>query len=72
MSADLIYVPAGAVTMFEVGFSVEWWIHNEDGESVDDDDNQIVYLDLASDKYNFYVECPFVELGLLSSVLIKP
>jgi len=64
MSADMIYVPGRAVTMFEVGFTVDWWLHNDSGESVDNDGQRIL-LDLARDDHGRFVQCPWVELEIL-------
>jgi hypothetical protein len=65
MSAPLIAIPGQAVTLFEVGLEVSWSFTNIYGQTVEDQP-QSVSLDLADDALGYMVQCPMVELEVLT------
>ena len=64
VSAELIAIPGGAVTLFEVGLTVSWWFHN--GDDTVDSDYQSISLDLGYDPLGYEAVCPMVELEILT------
>jgi hypothetical protein len=68
VSARLILIPGRAVTLFEVGLTVEWWCHDGSGASSTtvEDDFQRVRLDLADNPPAYMARCPMVELEILT------
>jgi hypothetical protein len=63
----LIAIPGGAVTLFEIGFTVSWSFH--DGTSGGDpveDDYQSITLDLANDTLGYIARCPMVQLEIFT------
>jgi hypothetical protein len=58
VSASLILIPGGAVTVFEVGLRVDWSFNGATGQ-----DQQIIF-DTATDDH--IVGCPFVQLEVLT------
>jgi hypothetical protein len=64
VSAELIAIPGGAVTLFEVGLTISWWFHNG-GDTVDSD-YQSISLDLGYDPLGYEAVCPMVELEILT------
>lgn len=65
LSASLIAIPGGAVTVFEVGLTVSWGFYNSGGDPVDDF-GQSVTLDLAYDPLGYMAQCPMVQLEILT------
>jgi hypothetical protein len=66
VSASLIAIPGQAVTVFEVDLHLAWWFRNDHFDTVDNQP-QSISLDLASDALGYMVQCPMVQLQLLTA-----
>jgi hypothetical protein len=65
VNADLVAIPGGAVTLFEVGLTIGWSFHNIDGDNVESD-YQSITLDLGYDPLGYRAVCPMVQLEVLT------